>query len=83
MHREFIASYPADILAARFIASKTGAFNVKASISRIENILSNKASIAGGVNTITMMGTSGQPVDEDPILFPDQARFVAPGGKRS
>ena len=47
----------------------------------MENILSNKASSCKNVSSITMSGTSGQPEEENPILFTGQARFVAPGGK--
>lgn len=81
--REFIASYPAGVLAARFTSSEEGALNLKASFSRLANILVNVASTAGGVNSVTLMGSSGQPLDENPILFTGQARFVAPGGMQS
>ncbi|TEA20627.1 Alpha-L-fucosidase 2 [Colletotrichum sidae] len=77
--REFIASYPAGVLAARFTSSQSGALNLKASFSRLANILVNVASTAGGVNSVTMMGSSGQPLDENPILFTGQARFTAEG----
>ncbi|KAL0937025.1 alpha-l-fucosidase [Colletotrichum truncatum] len=79
--REFIASYPAGVLAARFTSSEEGSLNLKASFSRLANILVNVASTAGGVNSITMMGSSGQPLNENPILFTGQARFVAPGAE--
>ncbi|KAI8210846.1 Alpha-L-fucosidase 2 [Colletotrichum sp. SAR 10_86] len=79
--REFVASYPAGVLAARFTSSEEGALNLKASFSRLANILVNVASTAGGVNSVTLMGSSGQPLDENPILFTGQARFVAPGAK--
>ncbi|KAF9870677.1 alpha-l-fucosidase [Colletotrichum karsti] len=79
--REFIASYPAGVLAARFSSSEDGSLSLKASFSRLANILVNVGSTAGGVNSITMMGSSGQPLDENPILFTGQARFVAPGAE--
>ncbi|KAH0422186.1 hypothetical protein CcaCcLH18_12967 [Colletotrichum camelliae] len=79
--REFVSSYPAGVLAARFVSSEEGALNLKASFSRLANILVNVASTAGGVNSVTLMGSSGQPLDETPILFTGQARFVAPGAK--
>ncbi|KAK2797010.1 hypothetical protein FQN51_008871 [Onygenales sp. PD_10] len=81
--REYIASYPADVLAARFTASKDGALSLKAGISRTENILTNIASVADGISSVTMMGSSGQPSEENPILFTGQARFVAPGAEIS
>ncbi|KAM0553331.1 hypothetical protein ACHAPJ_007344 [Fusarium lateritium] len=77
--REYIASYPADVLAARFTASKDGALSIKASISRLENILSNKASAGNKTGSIQMKGSSGQKAEDDPILFIGEARFVAPG----
>lgn len=80
--REYVASFPADVLAARFTTSEPGSLEIQASISRMENILSNKASTCKSFSTITMSGTSGQPEEENPILFTGQARFVAPGGKR-
>ncbi|KAJ0279223.1 hypothetical protein Brms1b_010433 [Colletotrichum noveboracense] len=81
--REFVASYPAGVLAARFTSSEEGALNLKANFSRLANILVNVASTAGGVNSVTLMSSSGQPLDENPILFTGQARFVAPGGMQS
>ncbi|KAK2757525.1 hypothetical protein FQN54_004494 [Arachnomyces sp. PD_36] len=76
--REYIASYPAGVLAARFTAGQEGALNLGASISRQDNILTNEAS-TDGVNSITMSGSSGQPSEEGPILYTGQARFVADG----
>ena len=81
LSREYIASYPADVLAARFTASKAGSLNLNASISRLENVLTNEASVSGGINSLTMMGSSGQPEEENPILYTGEARFVAPGGQ--
>ncbi|KAF6828353.1 alpha-l-fucosidase [Colletotrichum musicola] len=81
--REFIASYPAGVLAARFSSSEEGGLNLTASFSRLADILVNVASTAGGVNSVTMLGSSGQPLDENPILFTGTARFVAPGAKFS
>lgn len=79
--REYVASFPADVLAARFVASEPGSLHVRASFSRMENILSNEASASGNVSSLALTGTSGQPEEEDPILFSGQARFMAPGGK--
>ncbi|KAI8238849.1 Alpha-L-fucosidase 2 [Colletotrichum sp. SAR 10_96] len=54
---------------------------VNFTFSRLANIFVNVASTAGGINSVTLMGSSGQPLDENPILFTGQARFVAPGAK--
>ncbi|KAL7935561.1 glycoside hydrolase family 95 protein [Trichoderma chlorosporum] len=75
--REYVASNPAGVIAARYTASKAGALSVSATFSRTSNILSNVASTSGGVNSITMQGTSGQ--STGPILFTGEARFVASG----
>ncbi|RFU81375.1 glycoside hydrolase family 95 [Trichoderma arundinaceum] len=77
--REYVASVPAGVIAARFTSSKTGALSVSATFSRISNILSNVASISGGVNTVTLQGSSGQAASDNPILFTGKARFVASG----
>lgn len=76
--REYVASNPDGVIAARFTSSKAGALSVSATFSRISNILSNVASTSGGVNSVTLQGTSGQ--STNPILFTGKARFVASGG---
>ncbi|KAL6823455.1 glycoside hydrolase family 95 protein [Trichoderma camerunense] len=75
--REYVASNPDGVIAARFTSSKAGALSVSATFSRISNILSNVASTSGGVNSVTLQGTSGQ--STNPILFTGKARFVASG----
>ncbi|KAK1241735.1 hypothetical protein MKX07_007558 [Trichoderma sp. CBMAI-0711] len=79
--REYVASAPVGVIAARFTASKAGALSVSATFSRISNILSNVASTSGGVNSVTLQGTSGQA--QNPILFTGKARFVPQGGSVS
>jgi len=78
--REYIASFPADVLAARFTASKKGALSLKARFTREGNVTSNIASSAGGVHQLAMGGSSGQKPEEHPILFLGKARFVTCGG---
>ncbi|KAI2628262.1 glycoside hydrolase family 95 protein [Xylaria nigripes] len=75
--REYIASFPADVLAMRFNASVGGSLNLTANITRSSDILSNVGSIEDGVAVITLQGSSGQ--DVDPILFTGKFRFVANG----
>jgi hypothetical protein len=79
--REYIASFPNDVLAARFEASKDGSLNLRASFSRSTGIVENKASIDDGVASLTLRGSSGQPDNEGPILFSGKARFVVDGGR--
>jgi hypothetical protein len=81
--REYIASFPADVLAARFTASEEGALNIKASFTRAAGTVSNNASLVNEVPTLTYRGSSGQPVEQNPILFAGQARFIAKGGSVS
>lgn len=78
--REYVASAPAGVIAARFTASKAGALSISATFSRISNILSNVASTSGGANTLTLQGSSGQAATDNPILFTGKAQFVASGG---
>ncbi|KAJ6442301.1 alpha-L-fucosidase 2 precursor [Purpureocillium lavendulum] len=81
--REYIASFPSDVLAARFTASKKGVLSLKARFTREGNATSNTASTTGGVNQIAMGGSSGQKPEEHPILFVGKARFVISGGRVS
>lgn len=78
--REYIASYPAGVLAARFTASEKGALSLNATFSRAESVTSLRASASDTAPWIKLDGTSGQPADEDPIVFSGQASFVADGG---
>ncbi|KAI1763518.1 glycoside hydrolase family 95 protein [Hypoxylon sp. FL1150] len=77
--REYIASFPADILAARFRTTELGGLSLNASIFRTENTLENVASIEDGIAILTYRGSSGQPAEQGPILFSGQVRFVATG----
>jgi hypothetical protein len=80
--REYVASVPAGVIAARFTSSKAGALSVSATFSRISNILTNVASTSGGANTLTLQGSSGQATANNPILFTGKAQFVASGGNK-
>ncbi|KAL4876558.1 Six-hairpin glycosidase-like protein [Aspergillus karnatakaensis] len=79
--REYIASYPAEVLAARFTASKKGALSLNATFSRASDITSLRASASKDTGLIELSGSSGQSTDENPILFTGQARFRAKGAK--
>ncbi|KAJ7804649.1 glycoside hydrolase family 95 protein [Mycena olivaceomarginata] len=76
--REYIASYPSGVLAARFNASAGGELNMNISMTGLIEILSVTASAAQDNNTLTLRGSSGQSVD--PILWTGQARFVPDEG---
>ncbi|KAL2822596.1 Six-hairpin glycosidase-like protein [Aspergillus granulosus] len=79
--REYIASFPAGVLAARFTASKKGALNLNATFSRAESVTGLEASVAGLAPWVRMSGSSGQPAKENPILFTGQASFQAKGAR--
>jgi hypothetical protein len=72
--REYVASYPAGVLAFRMTASQSGKLNAKISLSRSKNVVSNAASASGGVNAITLKSNGG-------IGFTAEARVVSDGGK--
>ncbi|RDW83763.1 glycoside hydrolase family 95 protein [Aspergillus mulundensis] len=77
--REYIASYPAGVLAARFTSSEEGALTLNATFSRASDVTSLEASALDDTPWIRLSGTSGQPVEEGPIVFSGQASFVAEG----
>ncbi|KAL5340311.1 glycosyl hydrolase family 65, N-terminal domain-containing protein [Aspergillus crustosus] len=69
--------FPAGILAARFTASKKGALSLNATFSRAADVTSLRASASGNTPLIELSGSSGQPAEENPILYTGQARFKA------
>ncbi|KAI0399200.1 glycosyl hydrolase family 65, N-terminal domain-containing protein [Xylaria palmicola] len=77
--REYIASFPADVLAMRFNASVDNSLNLTASITRSSGLVSNTGSMENSVAVLTFQGSSGQDDDENPIFFTGKARFVANG----
>lgn len=77
--REYVASFPQGVLAARFSASTPGSLNMVVSMDRESNF-STSASATLDNYTVTLTGTSGQSVDEDPILWTGQARFQVTSG---
>ncbi|KAL4974223.1 Six-hairpin glycosidase-like protein [Aspergillus desertorum] len=77
--REYIASYPAGILAARFTASEKGALALNATLHRASDVTSLQASASDTAPWVKLSATSGQPADEGPIVFCGQASFVAEG----
>ncbi|KAF9890104.1 hypothetical protein FE257_006265 [Aspergillus nanangensis] len=75
--REYTPSYPHGVLLARFTTSKPGALNLNVTMSRTDHIQSVVASAAKDNNTVTLVSSSGQSEDENPILWTGQARFVS------
>jgi hypothetical protein len=72
--REYVASYPAGVLAFRMTANQSGKLNVVISLNRSQTVASNTASSSGGVNAITLKSNGG-------IGFTAEARVVSDGGK--
>jgi hypothetical protein len=72
--REYLASYPAGILAFRLTASQSGKLNVKVGLNRSQYVASNAASSSGGVNAVTLKSNGG-------IAFTAEARVVSDAGK--
>lgn len=72
--REYVASYPAGVLAFRMTSSRAGKLNAKISLIRSRNVTSNSASTSGGVNAVTLKSNGG-------IGFTAEARVVSHGGK--
>jgi hypothetical protein len=71
--REYVASYPAGVLAFRMTANQSGKLNLGITLSRSKNVASNTASSSGGGNAITLKSNGG-------IAFTAEARVVNDGG---
>lgn len=77
--REYVASLPDGILVASFNASTTRSLNLKISMSR-EGSITTSASAEDGKYAVTLVGSSGQSPDDDPIRWTGQARFALVDG---
>ncbi|KAF2729489.1 hypothetical protein EJ04DRAFT_588750 [Polyplosphaeria fusca] len=71
--REFIASYPAGVLAFRMTAGQAGKLNAKVSLSRSQGVQSQTSSTSNG-NSITLKVNSGS------VSFTAEARILSDGG---
>jgi hypothetical protein len=72
--REYVASYPAGVLAFRMTANQPGKLNLSISMNRSQTVASNTASSSNGVNAITLKSNGG-------IGFTAEARVVNDGGE--
>ncbi|KAL2278141.1 hypothetical protein FJTKL_14945 [Diaporthe vaccinii] len=77
--REYVASVPDGVLAASFNAGTGGALNLKISMSR-KGSITTTAAAKDGKYTVTLVGSSSQAPDDDPIRWTGQARFALVGG---
>lgn len=73
--REYVANYPAGVLAFRFTASKKGKLNAKISLNRSQGVQSQTSSSSGGSGSIVLKVNSGS------IPFTSEARIFNDGGK--
>lgn len=73
LRREYVASYPAGVLAFRLSANQAGKLNAKISLSRSKNVASNSASTSGGSNAVTLKSNAA-------IGFTAEARVINNGG---
>lgn len=77
--REYVASLPDGVLVARFNASTARALNLKISMSR-EGSITTSASAEDDKYTVSLVGSSDQSPDDDPIRWTGQARFALVDG---
>jgi hypothetical protein len=80
--REYIASYPAGVLAARLSSSQAKKLNVKVSLSRSKWILDQHSNISSsivGTNSVILKGNSGQ--SSGAITFSSEARVINHDGR--
>ncbi|KAF7591353.1 hypothetical protein BBP40_001631 [Aspergillus hancockii] len=75
--REYVASHPAGIIAARLKASKAGELNVSVSLSRTRYVTNNIAIVQNGVGALTMRASTAE---VDGIDFAAGVRIVTHGG---
>jgi hypothetical protein len=79
--REFVASYPAGVIAIRLSASQAGEVNVKCSLARANWVTDQHSTISSsivGSNTVILKANSGQ--SSGAITFTSEARVVNNGG---
>lgn len=77
--REYIASYPAGVLAIRYTVDTPGQLALTVSTTRAKYVLSQNASVLNSGNAaIDMQANSGQ--DVDPIVFNSEIRVALQGG---
>ncbi|KAJ4293625.1 hypothetical protein N0V90_008909 [Kalmusia sp. IMI 367209] len=73
--RDYVASYPAEVLLSRFSASKKGALNMNITMSgKVQKVVTASANDTA----VTLRGSSGQ--SSGAILWTGQARFVPDQG---
>ncbi|KAH8705309.1 Six-hairpin glycosidase-like protein [Talaromyces proteolyticus] len=79
--REYLASYPAGVIAIRLTASQAEKLDVNVSLARTQNVTDQHASINSsivGKNSVVLSGNSGQ--SSDAISFDAEARVINHGG---
>ncbi|KAF7630654.1 putative secreted protein [Aspergillus flavus] len=75
--REYIASHPAGVIAARLTASEAGRLNVAASLSRGRYVTENTATAGNDTGSLKLRASTAE---SDDISFSAAARIVTHGG---
>ncbi|RAH67441.1 glycoside hydrolase family 95 protein [Aspergillus aculeatinus CBS 121060] len=79
--REYVVSYPDDVLAVRLESSRVGALNVSCSLERAVFVVERIASVDGeGVGRLVLKANSLEE-ERGPIRVASEARIVASGGR--
>ncbi|PYH46259.1 glycoside hydrolase family 95 protein [Aspergillus saccharolyticus JOP 1030-1] len=78
--REYVASYPDDVLAVRLSASAPGRLNLVCSLERDVQVVNQTAGVEDGVGMLVLNALSIAEA-EGPIRFSSQARIVAQDGR--
>lgn len=74
--REYVASYPAGVLAFRMGASVPGKLNLTIALNRTRNVISNVASSFGGTHSIVLKSDNGIPFTAETRIVSDGGRFT-------
>ncbi|KAB8271699.1 Six-hairpin glycosidase-like protein [Aspergillus minisclerotigenes] len=78
--REYFASHPAGVIAARLTASQAGRLNVAASLSRGRYVIEYAATAGNDTGSLKLRASTAE---SDGITFSAAARIVAHGGRVS
>ncbi|KAF9894795.1 hypothetical protein FE257_004416 [Aspergillus nanangensis] len=77
--REYIASYPAGLLAVRLSASEPEGLNVSCSLVRSRYVIERSASSPNGTGTLRLRANTSDA--DNPISFTAEARITSDGGR--
>ena len=75
--REYLASYPDNVVAVRLSSSEPGGLNVASSLARDRYVVSNNATLSHDGGLLTLRAYSNNV--SNPIQFTAEARVVSDG----